>query len=326
LVLVLPAKNTTPKYYSDRNLGDIEKDMKRAVSVSLGSPKRNKQVDVDFNGLLIRVERVGTGGDAQAARRLFSELDGQVDALSVGGVDLYVNLDGRDYPIRAALKLVQDVKHSPVVDGRLLKYALEGRLFERAEPLLGGRLRFRKAFIPFGTDRIGLISAVSQVADEVLVGDLMFMFGVPYPVRGLAQFKRLARLLLPIAGYLPISMLYPPGAKDEAPQPKYARYWQEADLIAGDMHYIRKYSPGDLEGKLVITNTTTEENIELLRERGVHKVLTITPRYEGRSFGVNMMEGVLTAYAGEGRPLSMSELNALINELDLRPTLQVLNG
>jgi len=257
--------------------------MKRAVSVSLGSPKRDKSVVVDFNGVKINVERIGVGGDAQAARRLFNELDGQVDAISVGGIDLYVHLEGRDYPIHAALKLVQDVRRTPVVDGRLLKYALEGRLFERAEPLLGGRPSFRNAFIPF------------------------------------------ARLLLPLVGYLPLSMLYPPGAKDERMHPKYQRYWQEADLIAGDMHYIRKYSPADLDGKFVITNTTTEKNIELLRGRGVRQVLTTTPRYEGRSFGVNMMEAVLTAYAGQGRPLSLEELDALIDELDLRPTLQDLN-
>jgi len=74
----------------------------------------------------------------------------------------------------------------------------------------------------------------------------------------------------------------------------------------------------------VITNTTTEENIQVLKNRGVLKVLTTTPRYDGRSFGVNMMEGVLTAFAGLGRQLSLQELNALIDELDLRPSLQVL--
>ena len=77
---------------------------------------------------------------SQAARQLFAALDGQVEALSLGGIDLYVHLDGRDYPIHAALKLVQDVRQTPVVDGRMLKYALEGRLFERASPCsLDGR-------------------------------------------------------------------------------------------------------------------------------------------------------------------------------------------
>jgi hypothetical protein len=71
----------------------------------------------------------------------------------------------------------------------------------------------------------------------------------------------------------------------------------------------------------VITNTTTAEDIQLLRDRGVHTVITTTPRYEGRSFGTNLMEAALTAYAGQGRPLSDAELNGLIDELDLRPNV-----
>ena len=217
--------------------------IKRAVSVSLGSPTRDKKVVVDLNGMPICVERIGTGGNGDAAQRLFAELDGEVDALSVGGIDLYVRLDGRDYPVHAGLKLVRDVHKTPVVDGRLLKYALERRVFESAEPALGGIPHFNTAFIPFGTDRIGLITAVSRVADEVLIGDLMFLFGLPFPVHGMESFKRLMRLLLPVAGYLPLSMLYPPGAKEEGLKPKFDRYWEAADLNDCKMPYIRKYSP-----------------------------------------------------------------------------------
>lgn len=105
---------------------------------------------------------------------------------------------------------------------------------------------------------------------------------------------------------------------------KYQRQWLEADLIAGDMHYIHSYSPEDLAGKIVITITTTGENIEMLRARGVHMVITTTSRYEGRSIGVNMMEAVLTAYADKDRHLNESELDALIDELELRPSVQYM--
>ena len=124
---------------------------------------------------------------------------------------------------------------------------------------------------------------------------------------------------MPVAGFLPLKILFPPGVKNEEPHPKYSKQWEAADLIAGDMHYIRKYSSNNLPGKWVITNTTTEENISLLKSRGVSLVITTTPRYEGRSFGINMMEAALTAYAGKGRPLTFDELNTLVDELDLRP-------
>lgn len=299
--------------------------MKRAVSVSLGSPSRDKAVSVDFKGVPVRVERIGTGGDERKARRLFSELDGQVDALSVGGIDLYVRLDGRDYPIRSALKLVSGVHQTPLVDGRILKYVLERRIFERIGQALGEKPHFRRAFVPFGTDRVGLIEAVESVAEEVLIGDLMFIFGLPIAVKGLKRFKRLAHMLLPAVGYMPLSSLFPPGAKEEVHKPKFDDCWRQAELIAGDMHYIYKYAPADLSGKIIITNTTTDENLETLRRRGVRTVVTTTPRYDGRSFGVNMMEGALTAYAGKNRPLLAEELDLLIDELDLRPFIQHLN-
>lgn len=298
--------------------------MKRAVSVSLGSSARDKKVVVHFGGEPVSVERIGTDGDVQKARRLFAELDGQVDALGVGGVDIYLRLGGREYPLHAALKLVQDVRHTPVVDGRGLKHTLERRVFERAAPALNGTPHFSCAFLPLSIDRPGMAEAASEVADEVIIGDLMVGLGLPIPIRGLKTFRRIARLLLPLVSHFPMSMIfYGSGGAD--PQPKYERYWRQADLLASDFLFMRKYMPQDLTGKTVLTNTTTQDNVALLQARGVHTVITTTPRYEGRSFGTNMMEAALTAHAGKGRPLTDDELNGLIDALDLRPSVQHLN-
>jgi hypothetical protein len=212
------------------------------------------------------------------------------------------------------------------VDGRLLKYVLERRVFELARPALGEIPHFTRAFQPFTVDRIGLAEAISAVSSQVVFGDLMFMFGLPLPVRGLSSFKRLLRVLMPLAGWLPLEMLYPPGAKDDTPSPKYSAYWEAADLIAGDMHYIYKYSSPNLQGKWVVTNTTTDENISLLRQRGVAVVITTTPRWQGRSFGINMLEAVLVAYAGKGRPLTMDELGELVDEVGLKPEVMRLGA
>jgi hypothetical protein len=298
--------------------------MKRAVSVSLGSSARDKQVVVHLEGEPIRVERIGTDGDVPKAQRLFAELDGQVDALGVGGVDLYLRLGERQYPLHAALKLVKDVHRTPVVDGRGLKHTLERRVFELAEPALGDIPHFHRAFVPVAVDRLGLAQAAADVSDNVVIGDLMIALGIPIPVRGIDAYRKLARVLLPIVSYFPMSMLFYGSGGTEA-EPKYQRYWQESDLIAGDFLFMRKYLPDDLTGRTIVTNTTTAGNIELLRGRGVRTVITTTPRYEGRSFGTNLMEATLTAYAGQGRPLSDAELNALIDELDLRPSVQQLN-
>jgi GNAT superfamily N-acetyltransferase len=299
--------------------------MKRAVSISLGSSKRNKKVVIAFEGVPIEVERIGTDGDPDRARELFARLDGQVDALGVGGVELYLRLDGREYPLRSGLSLVKDVHKTPVVDGRGLKHTLERRVFELAAAQLGGIPHYRRAFFTLGVDRFGMAQAVAEVADEVIFGDLMFALGIPIAVKGIDNLRRLGRLLLPIVGKLPISMVYPTGEKQETIEPKYEKYWAWADLIAGDFLYIRKHMPDDLSGKDILTNTTTEEDVRLLKERGVRWLITTTPRYEGRSFGTNMMEAALTAYADKGRTLTDAELNELIDRLGIRPHVQRLN-
>jgi len=296
--------------------------MKRAVSISLGSSKRDKKVVVNFKGVEIQVERVGMDGDIAKARQMYLDLDGKVDAFGVGGVDLYLRLDQREYPLRAALKLVSGVTKTPLCDGRGLKHTLERRVFELAKPQLG-EVRFKQAFVPVAVDRLGLAEAVAEVAERTVFGDLMVALGVPIPVYGIPAFKRVARVMLPIVSYFPMSMIFY-GSDGAEQEPKYVKYFEESDLIAGDFLFMRKYMPKNLSGKTVVTNTTTEDNIELLKARGVKTIITTTPRYDGRSFGTNMLEAVLTAYTGKGRRLTDAELNTLIDELELKPTVMKL--
>ncbi|WKZ50549.1 MAG: hypothetical protein QY329_13905 [Anaerolineales bacterium] len=291
--------------------------MKRAVSISLGSSKRNKKATIKFKDEEILVERIGTDGDVAKARQMYLELDGKVDAFGVGGVDLYLRLDDREYPLRAALKMVSGVTMTPLCDGRGLKHTLERRVFDLARPELGD-VRFEQGFVPVAVDRLGLAQAAADVSERIVFGDLMVALGVPLPIRGIPAFKRVARVMLPFVSYFPMSMIFY-GSDGSEHEPKYVKYFEGSDLIAGDFLFMRKYMPARLDGKTVVTNTTTEENIELLKSRGVKTVVTTTPRYEGRSFGTNMMEAALTAYAGKGRRLTDEELNGLIEEVGLRP-------
>jgi hypothetical protein len=298
--------------------------MKQAISISLGSSKRDKKVVIKLKGEEISVERVGTDGDVAKARQMYLDLDGRVDAFGVGGVDLYLRLDGREYPLRAALKMVAGVTRTPLCDGRGLKHTLERRVFELAAPALGGMPRFKQGFVPVAVDRLGLAEAVAEVSERIVSGDLMVALGVPVPLYGIPAFKRVARIMLPIVSYFPMSMIFY-GSGGAEHKPKYVKYFKESDLLAGDFLFMRKYMPANLSGKTVVTNTTTEDNIELLKSRGVKTVITTTPRYDGRSFGTNMMEAALTAYAGKGRRLTDEELNGLIDELGLRPEVMNLS-
>ncbi len=296
--------------------------MKRAVSVSLGSSARDKRVEVELLGEQVVIERIGTDGDIRRATQLFRELDGQVDALGVGGIDLWVGTTRRRYPLVAARKLVRGIKATPVVDGGGLKNTLERRSMRYVEKEIGSEIHPKRAMNTVALDRYGMSQGLVEAGYETVFGDLMFAIGVPIAIRTLRQVEVLAFFLAPIIGRLPISILYPTGDKQHENIPKFARWYNWATLIAGDCLYIKRHMPPTLSGKTILTNTTTEEDVEIFRRAGVRYLVTTTPRLEGRSFGTNMMEAALVAVAGKGRPLTQPELAEMIERLGLRPHIE----
>ncbi len=301
--------------------------MKRAVSVSLGSSKRDKSVEVELLGEKISIERRGTDGDMEKAALLFQELDGKVDAFGVGGADLGVMVDTKWYPLFSVKKMVRFIEKTPVVDGEGLKNTLERRLAPFIEANIGEYVRSMglKAFITAGTDRWGMTKSFLDAGYECVFGDLMFALSIPVPLRTERSLKILAATLMPIAGRLPFEWIYPTGEKQEVRVPKWEKFYQWASVISGDCHYVRRHMPDKLEGKVIATNTTTTTDIELFRDAGVKYLVSSTPVLDGRSFGTNMMEAALVAIAGKGRKLNYSELNELLDQLGFEPNLQELN-
>jgi len=301
--------------------------VKRAVSISIGSSKRNKAVEVTLLGERVSIERIGTDGDMEVAALKYKELDGTVDAFGVGGADLGALVDGKWYPLYSVRPMVRFVKETPLLDGGGLKNTLENKAPAFLDKKIGEYInsRGRKVLVTVGVDRWGLSKAFSEAGYETVYGDLMFGLDIPIAIHKLSSLKTVAALLMPIAGRLPFEMLYPTGEKQEKRTPKWGKHYAWATVIAGDCHYIKRFMPDDLTGKVIVTNTTTPEDVEIFRKAGVKYLITTTPVLEGRSFGTNMMEAALVAVSGKGRPLTWDELSEMLDKLGFEPQLQELN-
>lgn len=299
--------------------------MKKAVSISIGSSKRNKTVEIELLGELVSIERIGTDGDMEKAAQLFGELDGKVDAFGVGGADLGLMVDGKWYPIHSVQRLIQNIKQTPVVDGAGLKNTLEGKIAPYIDQHLGHVLKERTAFVTMGSDRWGMTTSFVKAGYQCTFGDLMFTAGIPIPLHTISSLKAVVAILAPVLTRLPFEWLYPIGEAQEKRIPKWESYYQNAEVIAGDCHYVKRHMPDRLEGKIIATNTTTSADQELFRQAGVKALVTSTPLLDGRTFGTNMMEAALVAIAGKGRPLTLPELDSLLDQLGFEPQLQELN-
>jgi hypothetical protein len=298
--------------------------MKRAISISLGSPSRDKRVEISLLGQKVQLERRGTNGDEAKARELYRTLDGTVDVFGVGGIDLYVYTPWKNYPLYTAHRLVQDVRKTPYVDGSTLRGILEKRVVRFMENKLGSTIQRKKVFLIEAISRWTMASAFLEAGYDCVFGDLMSALKIPIPIRRVGTLNVLARILLPIVGRLPFSFIYSIGESQEEVVPKYQKYYKEATVIAGDWLYIKKHMPEDMEGKVIVTNTTTPADVEFMRRRGIRHLVTSTPVFEGRSFGTNATEAALTAAAGKGRALTAGEMEKLVDELKFGSALQEL--
>ncbi len=289
------------------------------VSVSLGSVKRDTDQEVEVLGRKVHIRRVGTGGDIAKAEALIGELDGHVDAIGLGGIDLYFAVKNRRYYVRDALRLTRAAKSTPVVCGAGLKNTLERLSVKSLAASVGWQ--GRKVLMVSAVDRFGMAEELAKQGADVFYGDVVFALGLPVPVRSLAGLVRLATVLAPIVVRVPFKWLYPTGdAQEKEPDGrKFARYYDWAEVLAGDWHFIKRYAPASLAGKTVLTNTTTSEDVEFLRQRGASRLITTTPRFQGRSLGTNLLEATFVAMEGAPGELSPERYQELIAAAGLEP-------
>jgi hypothetical protein len=302
--------------------------MPKVVSVSLGSSKRDHAVEVEILGQTFTVTRLGTDGDFDKARSLLRELDGRVDAIGLGGIDIYLHSGTKRYELLDGVKLRDTVKITPVVDGSGLKNSLE----PAAVAWLGGQPGFdladKTVLMVSAVDRYGMAKAFADAGCKTIFGDLIFALGVKVPVYTMEKLDKLADELLPKIVKAPFGSLYPIGPQqDVEPEAKFAEFYEQADIIAGDYHYIRRYMPPKLQNKIVFTNTVTARDVDELRKRGVGYLVTTTPEHNGRSFGTNVLEAVFVVLIGKPwADISSRDYLDLLEKIDYRPRLLKLSS
>ncbi len=295
--------------------------MKKVVSVSLGSSSRDHRTEVELLGERFDIARIGTDGSLDKAIAKLKELDGHVDAIGLGGIDVYLYAGKDRYALRDGLRLLAAVKTTPVVDGSGLKNTLERNAITYVQDVLGVDFRGKRILMVSALDRFGMAQALVSAGADVVFGDFIFALDLDRPVRGLDEFEEMARKYLPDACKLPFQFFYPTGKKqDRPPQAKYPEYYDDAEIVAGDFHFMRQFMPERLDGKTIITNTVTASDVDFLRARGIARLITTTPDFGGRSFGTNVVEAALLAILGkQWADVTDDDYARLLRELDLKP-------
>jgi hypothetical protein len=295
--------------------------VKQVVGISLGSSTRDHSAEVNLLGQSFLVRRIGTDGDMQKMIRFIRDNDGKVDAFGLGGMDLYIQAVNRRYTFRDAQKVAGAARITPILDGSGLKNTLERKVVDYLLQETDILAEKKKVLVVSAMDRFGLAQSLEQAGCEMQYGDLIFVLNLPVPLKSLKTLAFIAAVAVPVIRLLPFSMIYPTGKKQETNKPRHPQFFLRADIIAGDFHFIKRYMPVELPGKIIITNTVTSSDIEMLRNKGVKMLVTTTPELNGRSFGTNVMEALMVAYAGCKKELNPPEYQLLLEELNFKPRI-----
>ncbi|MCL6449217.1 MAG: quinate 5-dehydrogenase [Armatimonadetes bacterium] len=269
--------------------------VKKVVSVSLGSSARNHRAELELLGKCLLIERVGTDGNLRRAIELLKTYDGQVDVLSLGGVNIFLKAGAKRFALRDGLRLAAAVKRTPVVDGFGIKDTWERMMIDYLAKHFGWPRPGQTALICSALDRWGLTEALAAAGCRLIIGDAIFALGLAAPFSSLAAFSLVAGAVLPLFRHVPIRILYPTGKRQHNIRPKFSEFYQRADILAGDFHFLHRYLPPRLDGKTVISSTLTPVDREDLRCRGVRWLATSAPAINGRSFGANVWEAICVA-------------------------------
>lgn len=299
--------------------------MKHVVSVSLGTPRRDYETEITAPFCRLFVRRIGTGGDLGRAALLLKELDGRVDAIGMGGINLTLRAGERLYNMPEGLRLAAQVKDTPLVDGGGIKDTVERDLVSFVRDKAGWPRQDQVVLIISALDRYALASSLEQAGCRLIIGDAMFALGLPLPFYSLASFRSAAYAALPLLRRVPVSFLYPLGEKQDIIRPRFERYYRRAEIIAGDFHFLRRHLPADLSGKDIITSTVDVEDVRELKDRGVRWLATASPSFQGRSLGANVLESVCAALLRDKGRSSPQLYPGLFEQLGWEPRLERLN-
>jgi hypothetical protein len=296
--------------------------VKTVVSVSLGSSTRDHDGSLELLGETLRLSRRGVDGRFNKALELLQSLDGQVDAIGLGGIDIYLKSRTQTYALKDGLRLQQAVTRTPVVDGSGLKDTLERQTVRTLTEDGSLSLRGKKVLMVCAMDRFGMAEALEEAGANTVYGDMIFSLGLDKPITSLDELAERAEKLLPEICKLPISMVYPTGKKQEVIEPDELTrpYFEEAEVIAGDFHIMRRRFPESLQGKGILTNTVTATDLEELRKREAAWVVTTTPEVNGRSYGTNVLEAAMLALLGKSwQEVHPEDYLDLISRAGLKP-------
>ncbi len=268
----------------------------RILEVDFSSESRQPEYSFEYGGVDVRVEVRYGGRDIELTRRIIASAKGKYDAVAISGFSLTYTVGDKYHRHKKLRSLLAEEESDPTVvcDGIRAKDTIERWVMRRIAEQLEGEIAHRRILVLSAMDRWGVSEVSSSLKSTIVYGDLMYNLRFGIPLLSLEQVKAMSRPILSVVTRAPLDWYFP-GARRHGrrlPRWRHAFYW--AEVIVGGITYLKRYAPAQLEGKTVIADVHSDDEVEWLRARGVGTIASLTPVISGQRIGASVMEAVLT--------------------------------
>jgi predicted amino acid dehydrogenase len=298
------------------------------VNISLTGPERDYDEQVTFLGRAVRIVRIGTSGDVDAAEGLVRTWAEDADAIAVTGVREARAAGLYDGDLAAVERLQRVTRAIPVVDGHRLGDVLAEWAIRHVQATMPGFFNNARTVVLGGVNHDRTTRILREYTQNLEFADPLLRLDVPARLDANPALGLLAGAGLWPVRHLPGSVqsrIKAPGQQlSHALARKAAR---ECDVVVATYDELTGFGLEDLAGKTLVSSSISDERLDELAGRGVDMVIDATPQPFPVTVNAAMLEAMMVAIAGSptGR-LTNDDLLDMIVEAGLEPRVLSPNG
>lgn len=295
--------------------------MKKVVTVSLGSSRKDFTFKTRFLGHNFEVRRLGADDDTVKAWELMRRQQAVADAIGLGEISDHYSVGLNTLVNKETRRLTNVVTRVPVTTGATLRRLLHVRAVRHVQKALGHYFNNNLVLFLSGMRNYDMAVAMADYTPNLSFADALFQTGVPAMLTSLEQLELYAK-------GSDLVLNSKPGEILEAALTDFKIRWA-ADVVAKSHVVVGTFAeiksvgnPDNLAGKTLITAAVDAERMAFFKACKVNLVVDTSPKLFEQVVGINTIEAmILAALEKAPEEISDDDFSEILDELKLVPRL-----
>ena len=295
--------------------------MKKIITVTLGSSKKDFEFKTRFLGQEFSVQRLGADKDSSKAWELMRRQQANADAIALSDMPDHYHVGLRTVVNKESQRLMQVVTRVPVTTGASLRRLLQVRAIRYVQKELGHYFNNNLVLFLSGMRNYDMAVALSDYTRNLSFADPVFQAGSPLLLGSLEQLELYAKGKELIPDIVPGKFLK--SVLSTLKNKIVANAVAKSHVIVGTFREIQAVSSGgNLEGKTLITSAIDDEALAFFTKHKVNLVVDVSPKLFDKVVGISTITAMILAATGKPEAeLADHDFEEIINELDIKPRL-----